>query len=134
MLLRLKTVVRGTKLPINLVLNVIEVRFRFIGTHFDHNQNIIKIFIFFPFPQVHMGLCTSFGPPYRGVAVTWYNFFWHPWHHTILIHNLRVGKNKSSDFVIYHPSLVTHAFMKTIDVWSWNKKGFFFRSTLSLYV
>ena len=43
--------------------NVKEVRFRFIGTGFDHNQN----FHFFPFPiGPYMGLCTSFGPPYTG--------------------------------------------------------------------
>ena len=41
--------VRGTKLSVNFILNVIEVCFRFFGTHFDHNQNIIKI-LFFAFP------------------------------------------------------------------------------------
>ena len=39
-----------TKLSVNLILNVIEVRFKFIATRFDYNQSIIKIFIFLPFP------------------------------------------------------------------------------------
>ena len=44
--LRLKVMLRGPKLWINLILNVIGVRLRFIGTHFDHNRYIIRIFIF----------------------------------------------------------------------------------------
>ena len=56
----------GKELSVNLILNVIEVRFRFIGTHFDHNHNIIKIFIYcLSRIGPYMGLCTSFGPPPR---------------------------------------------------------------------
>ena len=51
---------KATNLSVYLILNVIEVPFRFIGTHFDHNRNTIKIFNF------PVGLCTSFGR----VAVT----------------------------------------------------------------
>ena len=40
---------RGPKLWVNSILNVIGVRLRFIGTHFDHNRYIIRIFIFFFF-------------------------------------------------------------------------------------
>ena len=63
-------VVRGTKLSVNLILNVIEVRFRFIGTHFDHNQNIIKILIFCLSHRSLWGHVKVSDPPYRGVAVT----------------------------------------------------------------
>ena len=87
MLLRLEAVVRGAKLSVNLSLNVIEVHFRFTGTHFDHNRNIINIFIFCLFPFVPIGLCTSFGPPQQGGCCDLIQLFWHPWHHTILIHN-----------------------------------------------
>ena len=45
--MRLEAVARGTKLSVNLVLNVMEVSFKFIGTHFDHNQNINIFFLFF---------------------------------------------------------------------------------------
>ena len=73
MLLRLKVVESGKNLPVNLILNVIEFCLSFIGTHFDHNQNIIKIlFIYlfiFAFPVGPWVICTNFGPPV-GVAVT----------------------------------------------------------------
>ena len=49
----------GTKLSVNLILNVIEVHFRLIETHFDHNQNIIKIFIF-DFPIGPYGVMYKF--------------------------------------------------------------------------
>ena len=38
--LRLKVVVMGTKLSVNIILNGTEVHFKFIGTHFD--QTLIK--------------------------------------------------------------------------------------------
>ena len=44
--LRLKVMLRRPKLWVNLILNVIGVRLRFIGTHFDRNRYIIWIFIF----------------------------------------------------------------------------------------
>ena len=37
---------RGPKLCVKLILNVIGVRLRSTGTHFDHNRYIIRIFIF----------------------------------------------------------------------------------------
>ena len=60
----------GKELSVNLILNVIEVRFRFIGTHFDHIQNIIKIFIFCLSHRSLYGYVQVSDPPYRGVAVT----------------------------------------------------------------
>ena len=44
--LRLKVMLRGPKLRVNLILNVIGVCLRSTGTHFDHNRYIIRIFIF----------------------------------------------------------------------------------------
>ena len=41
--LRLKVMLRGPKLWVNLILNVIRVRLGFIGTHFDLNPYIIRI-------------------------------------------------------------------------------------------
>ena len=43
--LRLKVMLRGPKLWVSLNLNVRGIRLRFIGTHFDHNRYIIRIFI-----------------------------------------------------------------------------------------
>ena len=70
MLLGLKVVVRCTQLSVNLIQNVKEVRT--IGPHFDQNQIKTEYFFlnFLPFSQVPVGLCTSFGPPVQGVAVT----------------------------------------------------------------
>ena len=45
--LMLKVMLRGPKLWVSVILNVIGVHLRFIGTHFDHNRYIIRIFIFF---------------------------------------------------------------------------------------
>ena len=49
----------------------------------------------------------TFTPPTRGLlSMLWLDtFFCHPWHHTILKHKLRVGKNKSSNFLIPSPYL-----------------------------
>ena len=49
--------------------------FRFIGTHFDRNQNIIKIFIFGLSHRSLSGYVQISDPLYRGVAVTRYIFF-----------------------------------------------------------
>ena len=43
--LRLKVMLRGPKLGVNLILNVTGVHLRSTGTHFDHNRYIIRIFI-----------------------------------------------------------------------------------------
>ena len=58
-------------------------------------------------PFRYIGLSTSFGLPYSGITATWYIFF-------LDIHDITKslyiiwewGNNKSSDFVIYHPSLL----------------------------
>ena len=46
--LRLKVMLRGSKFKVNLILNVIGVCLRFIGTHIDHksmhNQNFNFLF------------------------------------------------------------------------------------------
>ena len=44
--LGLQVMRRGSKLWVNLILNVIGVHLRFTGTHFYHNRYIIRIFIF----------------------------------------------------------------------------------------
>ena len=63
--LRLKVMLRGPKLWVNLISNVIGIRLRFIGTHFDHNRYIIRIFIFW-FSVGLYGAMQKFRTPYRG--------------------------------------------------------------------
>ena len=107
MLLRFKVVVSSTKLPVDLILHVIEVHFRFIGTHFYHNQNTIKIFIFCLSHRSLWGYIevSDPHPPSCTGGLLWLdnNFFWHPCHHTVLIHNLRVGKNEKLWFCYLSP-------------------------------
>ena len=45
----LKVMLRGPSCESNLILIVLGVRLTFIGTHFDHNRYIIRIFIFWFF-------------------------------------------------------------------------------------
>ena len=40
-----------------------------------------------------MGPCRSFRRPVQRGCCDLIIIFWHPWHYTILIHNLRMGKN-----------------------------------------
>ena len=63
--LRLKVMLRGPKLRVNLILNVIGVRLRFIGTHFDHNRFIIRIFIFGFSVGPYAAMQKFWTPPYR---------------------------------------------------------------------
>ena len=64
--LRLKLMLRGPKLWVNLILNVIGVRLRFIWTHFDHNRYIIRISIFWFFYRSLWSHAKVSDPPYRG--------------------------------------------------------------------
>ena len=65
--LRLKMMLRGPKLWVNLILNVIGVRLRSTGTHFDHNRYIIRIFIFRVFYRSLWSHVKVSDPLYRGV-------------------------------------------------------------------
>ena len=97
--LRLKVMLRGPKLWVNLILNVIGVRLRFIGTHLDHNRYIIRIFIFVFFFYRSLWSHTKVSdppPPCRGVQ----NFVFI--HYYIVVSNpinvLEVGKKSISKF------------------------------------
>ena len=65
--LRLKVMLRGPKLWVNLILNVIGVRLRSTGTHFDHNRYIIRTFIFGVFYRSLWSHAKVSDPLYRGV-------------------------------------------------------------------
>ena len=65
--LRLKVMLRGPKMWVNLILDVILVRLRLIGTHFGHNRYIIRIFIFWFFYRSLWSHAKVSDPPYRGV-------------------------------------------------------------------
>ena len=75
---------RGPKLWVNLILNVIGVRLRSTGTHFDHNWYIIRIFIFRVFYRSLWSHAKVSDPLYR----FFFSFF------------------QSENFSIYHPSLL----------------------------
>ena len=65
--LRLKVMLRSPKLWVNLILNVIGVRLRFTGTHFDHNRYIIRIFFFFCWFSIgSYGAMQKFQTPVQG--------------------------------------------------------------------
>ena len=64
--LRLKVMLRGPKWWVNLILNVILVCLRLIGTHFDHNRYIVRIFIFWFFYRSPWSLAKLSDPLYRG--------------------------------------------------------------------
>ena len=65
--LRLKVMLRGPKLWVNLILNVIGVRLRSTGTHFDYNRYIIRIFIFWVFYRSLWSHAKVSDPLYTGV-------------------------------------------------------------------
>ena len=104
---------RGPKLWVRLILNVIGVRLRFIGTHFDHNRYIIRIFIFLFFLQVPMEPYKSFGLPSGGYRI-YFSLI-------IIFYLLLVtpsifqkwGKKLNQNFPLHHPSLFLATDFKT---------------------
>ena len=78
--LRLKVMLRSPTLWVNLVLSVIGIRLRLIGTHFDHNRYIIKIFIFWFFYRSLWSHAKVLDPPYRGFQ----NLFFINYHFNLL--------------------------------------------------
>ena len=104
--LRLKVILRGPKLWVNLILNVIGVRLRFIGTHFDHNRYIIRIYIFLFFYRSLWSRTKVSGPRTGGVP----EFSFHKLLFWFVVSNpfnvLEVGKKLDQNFPIYHPSLL----------------------------
>ena len=64
---RLKVMLRGPKLWVSLILDVIGVRSRFMGTHFDHNRYIIRIFICWFFYRSLWNHAKVSDPLYGGV-------------------------------------------------------------------
>ena len=95
--LRLKGMLRGPKLWVSLILNVIGVRLRFIGTHFDHNRYIIRILIFWFFCRSLWSHAKVADPLYRGFQ----NVFSHKLLFQFGVSNpfnvLEVGKTKFSN-------------------------------------
>ena len=101
--LRLKLMLRGPKLWVNLILNVILVRLRLIGTHFDHNRYIIRIFIFWFFYRSLWSHAKVLDPLYRGVP----EFCFHKLLFKFVVSNpfqvLEVGKKVKSKFFNLSP-------------------------------
>ena len=88
---------------LKVVVNVIEVHFRSIGIHFNHNQTNKKK-SYFAFPIGRSGAMFKFQTPLTGGAVIRYSFFDIP---DIIQSEYIIqewGKNKSSDFGIYYRS------------------------------
>ena len=76
---------RSPKLWVNLILNFIGVRLRFIGTHFDHKRYIIRIFIFWFFYRSRWSHAKVSDPLYRGFQ----NLFFINYHFNLLLVTLQ---------------------------------------------
>ena len=119
--LRLKVMLRGPKLLVNSILNAIGVCLRSIGTHFDHNRYIIRIFIFLFFVfwfcfVLFLFFYTSLwsnakvsDPLYRGfpdflfINVNFNLLLVTP---SLFFFFFFFGKKLNQNFPIYHPSLL----------------------------
>ena len=108
--LRLKVMLRGSKLWVNLTLDVTGVLFRFIGTHFDHNLYIIRILIFFFFPIGPHWAMQKFWTPPKGGSIFFIDYYLSLLFVTPF-NVLEVGRKLSQNCPIYHPSLT--------QVWCW---------------
>ena len=89
---------RGPKLWVNLILNVILVRFRLIGTHFDHYRYKIRIFIFWFFYRSLWSHAKVSDPPYRGVPEFCFQKLLFQFVDSNPFHDLEVGKKVKSKF------------------------------------
>ena len=96
---------RGPKLWVNLILNVIGARLRSTGTHFDHNRYIIRIFIFQVFYRSLWSHAKVLDPLYRGFR----KYFFVNYYFNLLLVTpsmfYKWGKKLNQNFPIYHSSL-----------------------------
>ena len=104
--LRLKVMLRGPKLWVNLILNAIGDHLRFTGTQFDHNRYIIRIFIFWFFYRSLWSHAKVSDPLYRGVPKILFRKFLFLFVVSNPFHVLEVGKTLNQNFSIYHPSQI----------------------------
>ena len=96
--LRLKVMLRGPKLWVNLILNVIGVHLRSTGTHFDHNRYIIRIFILGIFCRSLWSRAKVLDPLYTGVPKIFFRKLLFEFVVSNLFHVLQVGKEIKSKF------------------------------------
>ena len=96
--LRLKVTLRGPKVWVNLILNVIGVRLRSTRTHFDHNRYIIRIFILGVFYRSLWSYAKVSDPLYRGVLKIFFHRLLFQFVVSNPFHVLEVGKKIKSKF------------------------------------
>ena len=101
--LRLKVMLRDPKLWVNLILNVIGVRLRSMGTHFDHNRYIIRIFILGVFYRSLWSHAKVSDPLYTGVPKIFFRKLLFEFVVSNPFHVLEVGKKIKSKFFNLSP-------------------------------
>ena len=122
--LRLKEMLRDPKFWVKLILNVIGVRLRSIGTHFDHNRCIIRIFIFGVFYRSPWSHAKVSDPLYRGFRI----YFFRKLLFEFVVSNpyvLEVGEKIKSKFPNISPLPTFRPLWIDLVRWlySWRKLG-----------